>query len=428
MKKVKNGWEKILVIIAIIAVIIFGGGYLGLQILKSILKDKISGCELKSSNFKSVIDFEYVNNWIIIKAKVAGSDKEYPFWFDTGAQTVIMDSLLKEISRDNYENFSFGSKSDSNETAFNSQLISLKSLQLGDVKFQDIGSLTAKNSKWGMLNCVSAYGIIGYNVIQTGVFQIDYEKKQITITDNAESLINFKEIQWVNYKSSMNQETPIIQAKFNDSINIDLFFDTGNSGGIILSSEQLYQAISQQFPEQTVKYESIPSLLIRGEKNEIGKSLIFKASNFYFANNLSEKMTIQVSNKPEREFEGIIGNKYFENYIVTLDYRNKRVGFISEQKREEDNSTFGISYLPYENKIFVSAIYDGYLPYLAGIKPGDEIYSLNGFKICDLPSELFCKLYRNEYSFENEKDSLLKIGIMKGDSLIDYQFKKQKLF
>ncbi|MCD4730761.1 MAG: retroviral-like aspartic protease family protein, partial [Bacteroidales bacterium] len=200
MKKSKNKWKKVLVIIAIIVAMITGGGYLFLQYLKSELEAKITGCKLETKNFQTVIDFEYVNNWIIVKAKVGGSDKEYPFIFDTGAQTVIMDSLLKEISITNYDKFGFGNKTGTAKHAFNNEIISLNSLELGNVRFGNIGAITAKNSKWGMLNCISAYGIIGYNVLQTCVFQIDYEKRQIIITDNDENLSNFGEIQWITYK------------------------------------------------------------------------------------------------------------------------------------------------------------------------------------------------------------------------------------
>ena len=428
MKKSKNKWKKVLVIIAIIVAMITGGGYLFLQYLKSELEAKITGCKLETKNFQTVIDFEYVNNWIIVKAKVGGSDKEYPFIFDTGAQTVIMDSLLKEISITNYDKFGFGNKTGTAKHAFNNEIISLNSLELGNVRFGNIGAITAKNSKWGMLNCISAYGIIGYNVLQTCVFQIDYEKRQIIITDNDENLSNFGEIQWITYKSSIKQETPIIPAVINDSIKIDLFFDTGMSGCINLSSSGLYQTFKQQFPKQTVRYTSKPSIRIRGENDELKKSLVFRASAFSIGNNFSENININVSNTPEREFTGIIGNKYFENYIVTLDYRNKRVGFIPKQKRKEKNNTYGIGFLPFGHKMIVSTIYGGYEPEKAGIQPGDEIYSINGIKVSDLQTEIFCKIYRKEYSFGNPEDSLLQLEIVKNDSIIRYNFKKHKLF
>ncbi|NPD85852.1 hypothetical protein HNS38_13850 [Lentimicrobium sp. L6] len=421
--------KKLLITLSTIIVLILAIGYFGLNYLQAKLESSLTGCQLESSNFYEVLDFEYVNNWIIVKAKVDGGDKEYPFWFDTGAQTVLMDSLLNEIGENKYKRFSFGNKQDTSQNAFNNALVSLKELELGGVKFRDIGSISAKNSKWGMLNCISAYGIIGYNLIQTCVFQIDFDKQQITLTDNVEKLENYEEIQWVNYKPSKTQETPILPATFNDSIKIDLFFDTGSSGGITLSSEKLYRSLLQQFPNQTAEYISRPSLLIRGEKNEIGESFLFKASNFSFINNTSEEMIINVSNTPERDFTGIIGNRYLKNFNITLDYRNRRIGFIPKRNLKEPiDSTFGITYKPLRNKFVVSSIYSGYEPELSGIMPGDEIYSINGIRIDELDSDIFCKFYRGEYIFKNKEDSVLYIEITKGDSIIAYRFNKKNIF
>ena len=266
MKKSKNRWKKVLIIIGVVVIVIVGGGYLFLEYLESELKSMIKGAKLETTNFQTVIPFEYVNNWIVVKAKVGESDKEYPFIFDTGAQTVLMDSLLNEIDKSSYTKFGFSNQTDTAKHAFNSGIITLKSLKLGDVKFSDIGAISAKNSKWGMLNCISAYGIIGYNVLQTGIFVIDYEKREITITDNEENLSGLGEIEWISYTPSSKQETPIIPAVINDSIEIDLFFDTGMSGGIKLASSTLYQTFNRKFPEQTVSYSSKPALLIRGGK------------------------------------------------------------------------------------------------------------------------------------------------------------------
>ena len=112
-----------------------------------------------------------------------------------------------------------------------------------------------------------------------------------------------------------------------------------------------------------------------------------------------------------------------------MDYRNKRVGFIQNRRIEiDDNSTFGISYLPFGNKLLVSSIYNGSDPEQKGIRLGDEIYSINGINIVDLQSDIFCKIYRNEYQLVNAKDSLLSIEIAKNDSIIKHNFQKHNLF
>lgn len=428
MNKSKRNWRKILVITSIIIAVLIGGGYLFLEYLKSKIVSNLTGCKLESNNFHTIIDFEYVSNWITIDLSVDGSDKKFPFLFDTGAQTIFLDSLLNEIGEKNFTSMSFGNKHELKETAFNNELISLNGISMGGVRFTDIGGISAKNSKWAMLNCISPYGIFGYNIIQNCSFQIDYDKQQITITDNVKSFENYEEIVWVEYVPASTQESPIIKVIVNDTLELELMFDTGNSGGIDLFSSKLYHAILEQYPENTVKYISRPSLLIRGEKDEINESLIFHASEISIGNDLTKNMNIRVNDSPEREYDGLIGNKYFENYIITLDYDNRRIGFIKQKERKEINTTFGFIYRPLKDKIIVSAIYEGYEPDISGIEPGDEIYSINGIEISELHPDKFCEIYRKDYSLQNPNDTILKIEILKNDSILTYDFRKNILF
>jgi|GEM_PF-916660 len=428
MKIKKRKIRRIIIVVAVVVITIISIGYLGLRILQYQLEEKITGCKIESKDFYTTIPFEYVNNWIIVKVKVAGSDKEFPFIFDTGAQTVLLDSLLNELNPKSYQSFSFSNKSENTENAFNNELISLHQLSMGEINFSDIGAISAKNSKWGMLNCISAYGIIGYNIIQTFYSQIDYDKKQIVLTDNLEKLPNYEKIQWLDYKPSIKQETPIIKASINDSIQIDLFFDTGNSGGIILNSDMLYDLFLHEDEVKTLKYYSKSSIKIRGEGDDTKESIVLKTSIFSTGDINMENINIGIGNVPSREFDGFIGNRYLENFIITLDYKSKRIGFIKKQKMIPDNSTFGINYVASQNKITISSVFEKSKAYGLGIRCGDTIHSINGIKVSNLKNDDFCKIYRNEYKFQTSQDSILTLEILKDKKLINYVLNKYEKF
>lgn len=357
MKDKNHKIKKILLIVFIILLSIFFIGFCGLKYLQHQLEKKITGCEIESNNFYITLPFEYINNWIVVKANISGCKDELPFIFDTGAQTVFMDSLLHIISKENYQSFSFTNKQDSIKHAFNNELISLHQMNLDKIQFKDIGAISAKNSKWGMLNCISAYGIIGYNVIQTFYTQIDYQKKQLILTDDIEKLPNYNDIKWIDYSPSINQETPIIKATINDTILVDLFFDTGNSGGIIIDSDILYKQILKADSPKYLKYTSKSSIRIRGESEDINHSLVLQSTNFYIGSIKTDTININIRNIKEREFAGFIGNTFLQDYIITLDYKKKRIGFIKQATEEfKTDYTYGISYTAQEDKIVVSAV------------------------------------------------------------------------
>jgi len=428
MKKSNRKWKKILVIIAVVIGVVTIGRYALIEYLKSELESKIKGCELESRNFNTVIDFEYVNNWIIVQVKVDGSDKEFPFLFDTGAPSIVLDKLLNEIGPDNYDKLSFTDNTKKDKTAFNNELITINGLELGDVRFSEIGTLSARNSEWGMLNCISAYGIIGFNIIGKCTYQIDYENKKIIITDKVENLSNYNDINWIGYKAASKQESPVISAKINDSLNIKLLFDTGMSGGVKLFSSHLYDSLSKQSPNNFAKFISKPSIRIRGEKDEPNNFIKYRATNFSFGNINCNNINITISDKHEREYTGLIGNQIFENYTITLDYKNKRIGLIRNKEKTENNTTFGLTYLPRGDKLFISSLFEDYPPIKEGVELGDEVYAINGIRTDDMDSTQACEVYRRELSYTHPTDSILDIEIIKDGGIVNYNFKKQYLF
>jgi len=423
MRKLK----KILIIVSLIALGLFSIGYFGLQYLQNQLEQKLTGCKIESKGFYVSLPFEYVNNWMLVDVGVNDDGREFPFIFDTGAQTVLLDSLLNITGKEDYQRFKFSNNHDTTTNAFNNELVSIHHFKIGEINFADVGAITAQNAKWGMLNCISPYGIIGYNVIQTFFTQINYATKQIVITDDLKRFPNYSDIQWVDYEPSQKQETPIIQAVINDSIQVRLLFDTGHSGGIVLHSNTLYHQISSSYAHDWRKYVSMPSLQIRGEGNDLIESVLFRTSEFTLGSIVAEGLPIQVKNLPEGEFTGFVGNKFLENFIVTLDYKNKRIGFIQQQTiASGSDSTFGFTYLAKVDGMEVLSVFENTDAARLGFMPGDKIYSINGINVAEVDN--LCSVYRGEITFQNPSDTILSVSLEKNGGVVNHLLKKQVRF
>ncbi len=233
--------KKILIIVAASLAIIIALGYGSLKYLEYKITNKISHAELVNTNFNYTLPFEYVNNWILVRAILQGSSKNVPFFFDTGAQTVILDTLLNEIGEKNYETILSNSKTNNPGTAFNNEILSIKEIRIGELCFKDVGALSARNSSWEMLNCVSPFGIIGCNMIENHYTHINYETKQLRITDDIKNIPSPEQYLWIKFEPLKTQNSPLITAQINDSISIKLLFDTGNSGGVLIKSKKNIQ-------------------------------------------------------------------------------------------------------------------------------------------------------------------------------------------
>lgn len=428
MKIFKYKWLKVLVIILLILTGLVGGGYLYIQMKIAEIKGTLSGCDLENKNFDSTINFDYISHWIVIKGKINGSEKEYDFILDTGAQTVFSDSLFKELRAENYKKIKI--KTDTSKHAFRDEVVSLDKLELGEVTFSDVGALVVDNSEYKMLNCISPYGIIGYNILQTCCFQIDYEKRQIKITDQLESLDNLKDIQWIKY-TTLSQETPIIPAILNNNINVNLLFDTGYSGAVKLSSKELYKTIKEKYSEQTALFTTKPTITIAGGKDVNSyQSMLFKTSTFSLGIEVTENLIISVSDLQEKKYSGLIGNKYFENYVITLNYQNKRVGFLPNEEinKPGKRTTFGLNYTPLDNKLIVTTVYKNADAEKKGINVGDEIISINGIKISELPEETFCEIFRGEYDLITKNDKTIILEIITNGTVVKCELEKYQIF
>ncbi|NLF43948.1 MAG: PDZ domain-containing protein [Bacteroidales bacterium] len=424
----KSGSKKAIKIIALVVIsiaLICGFGYF---YLVNKLKSALTGCNLVNDQFVEVVDFEYVNNWILINVKVEGSNKVYPFIFDTGSTTIVSDSLINDLTKDDYKLFSSNNKNDTSN-AFHNKLYILNGLSIGNVKFKDVGSMSLDNKKWEMLNCVSPYGILGCNVLESCCFQIDYLNKKITITDQVEKLSNYNAVKWIKYRTD-KQETPIIQAVLNGNIDIDLFFDTGSSSGISLYSPSLYSQFAEKDSARIEKLTSIPSMYIRGETQAPYKSLIYKASVFVIKGlEKTDDVNIIINNTAEKNFTGIIGNRYLNQYNITLDYKNKRIGIVlNNQPFKVEDYSFGFNYFVRNDKLYVGSIFENSEIEKEGICVGDEIMSINDVKISGLPQSVLCEIYRNEYRLWENEDSIINVCIKRDSIEVKMQLKKYNLF
>jgi hypothetical protein len=424
MKRNKSHWKGMLISVIVLIFLLVGAGYIFVQYKISKIKSTLSSCNLGNKNFNSAINFEYVSKWIVVKVKLIGSDKEYDFIFDTGAQTVISDTLLKELNPDSYSKINF--KVNTKKNAFSNELVTLNGLELGGAKFNSVSALVVKSSEYKMLNCVSPWGIIGCNIIKTSNFQIDYKNKRITITDNLENLTNLENVKWITYRTK-NQETPIIPVTINNKYNIDLIFDTGLSGGIKISSSEMYKSIFENYKGNFAKYTTRSAITISDNSdNKPYEGLLFKTTSLIVGDNETKDFVITVNSNNEKGSSGLIGNEYFENFIIILDYKNKRVGFIENgiSKKDTNNKSFGVSFLPEKDNIYVSTIYSNSEPESMGIKVNDLVYSINGMIISDLPKESFCKIYRNDYELIKNKDTILNLEIARNGVLSRFRLRK----
>ena len=267
-------------------------------------------------DYFEVIPYETNNNKIIINVEVNG--KKRKFLFDTGAATLICESLFREINPTLIYKQLVVDMYNNKDTL---KVVSLNDLKLGSITFNDIPA-TFMQSSPDWFKCLNVEGIIGSNMLRNSIVQISSVNHTIIITDNKKKLNLSKDN--VSKLKLIKSSYPFIQISIN-KIPLEVIFDTGNGTFFSLSNGMMNN-------------------IIKGEKNKPFETIStgFGANSFglFGAENNTEMFRLRIPllqiNKGKFEntivetssiVQSSVGSELLKYGTVTLDYLNKNFYF-----------------------------------------------------------------------------------------------------
>jgi len=255
--------------------------------------------EVIQDEFTKTINFDYATKHLFIDVVIEG--KAYNFLFDTGWDvTSISEELgealgIKKVAKQTVT----GSSMEKHKTKFGF----LPSLTIGGIDFQNIGVGMEDLSFIGSTRSdgKKVDGVIGANVLKKLCWQINFSNKTIKFSDQLENLTvdqNAYQIPMIP-KNSYNWGANKIEVQLNN--NIEKFtFDTGSSGSFT-GNFQLQERL-----ESTKSITKIKGNVITIENLTLGEIVLENA-----------KLHI------EKDVALLLGNEFLEDYIVTMDWKNK---------------------------------------------------------------------------------------------------------
>jgi hypothetical protein len=358
--------------------------YLLLFIVFSSFNSKNKTSESNPGNYLKEIPFTFEHRLPIIKVTI--NNKEYNFLFDTGMPTALSENLVRKFDLDSL-NSKIGS--DINGNKKRESYVSLKKINIGGINFENIETLSVDLKSGFEIGCINIDGVIGNNLIQNAIWEIDYEKKLIRFTndiDNFNIPSNSKKISF-KYNSRRNQLTPKIDIKINNKKLKGVLFDTGSSSGI--KSQLKYYPMDLN-PSQSVEYygKSSAALYGKGKDNEHidAKIKTIKIGDLDLQNRI---VTFN-------ENTSLIGNEFFKNYRIIINYETSKI-YMIEQKVYSYSPVqiFGFQTNVIDQKAIVSLLFKNSNAEKNGIQLGDELLELNTINIRDLIAEDACDFLFN---------------------------------
>lgn len=276
-----------------------------------------------------VIPFDYTQKELLVKGRL-NNGEEMDFLFDTGASDTIIDRrvaaenfLLKEGVAD--------MRVLAGQVTTNTSTIGR--LELGNLIVNDIEARILDLSSQSRHLGKRLGGIIGTNVISKFVVTIDYGKATLTV-DDADSFARPADALAVTF---LQKSAPVVKVKLAGKEDVPMLVDTGAAFNNLPASVAAHYA-GEGSAKHTVEGEGLGGRSVRLGKVTVGSVAIAgrAVQKVEFTYTLADA-SAQAQNKGRDENKqeggffqtgnslGILGNPFWENFVVILDYKFQRM-------------------------------------------------------------------------------------------------------
>lgn len=333
--------------------------------LYNILKT-VEQVELVNETINESIPFYYSStNHIVIDVKINGSKKKYPFILDSGANTMVFDNLLKEQNLpDIGDSFSIGAGGG----FLFPDIYQVNHLDIGNIKFKNIN--VESINKLPLVCLENIYGILGKEAMRHLIWQINFEKKEITIVSEKKQLTFNENATFIPVKENRYGHQLYVRTEINlDSQKLDLIIDLGNSGYATVNLKKIEFSKGRR-----IGMLGNPHVGLDGANKS--KSITQEIKDFRIGDITLPHFSISGNDVPI----SMLGLGFFKNYRTTISWKDREL--ILEPYKNQSFGRKGFSYSARfdekENALLVKAVYKGLQADSLGIQPGDKILSLNG--------------------------------------------------
>lgn len=370
----------------------------------------VNGSEaVPNSHFESVVPFALEGHPILIKARLNNSQKEYVFIFDTGALTIIRQEVAKEL------NLAQGIEIEGNDSAGKSKTINLVKFEKVIVGNMEVRDCAAAVTDFSGIFAPNIAGILGSNFFRHFKVTIDYRKKEIILSQEKKRSTVQTNSLTIPFETDMKIGfAPVIECMVDDKIEGTAIIDTGFPGIVSLPLAMTKETNSFKAGNVTASKGSMTfGLFGRTDKDYVVRIDAFKVGGLKLKNIPSSSNSLKAGHI-------LLGNKFLENFLVTLNYPMKEMILTPYGTPFETNiPTYGLALAKERNKTIVSGIWDNSSASSSGINLGDEVVKVNSMEVNTLSlmelGSIFLDMSINilEIEYSNDK-GIQKVILHKG--------------
>lgn len=350
--------------------------------------------------FKTEIPFEMRLGLVVIPVTING--KTYEFLVDTGAPNVCSKELAAELNLKTKVTQTTG---DSQGVKEKLDFVVVPEIYLNGICFKETGAAIADLKQSDVIACLDIDGIIGANLMKEAIWEFDYERKVITISEKKSSFSIPENAIRLPFTPALSS-TPQVTITYNGVEDKNVTFDTG-SNGLFTTSKATLKKIEEKKPlkKKALSFGSSGSGLYGVAKADTSYMILIDSTQvggLYIENN-----AVSIENGAR-----LIGTRFLKNFRVIIDWNVKEILLIPVKDFKNNTfESFGFSPFISENKLIVNELYVNSQASEKGIKIGTQILEVDGINYRTCSADQFCTIITNGLVSEEKKSITLLVLI-----------------
>jgi predicted aspartyl protease len=333
----------------------------------------LAGSKPPAGDFNVTTGFRLTQNTILLDALPGSASSTESFVVDSGAPLTIAPSLARELSLEPLASIGLKGPEGGHLSV---PVTRIPKLNIAGLEFTEVGAVVDWVEPPNQLACLSTAGLMGASLLQTAIWQIDFETSNITITNSLAGLEGLSKAMKIPFQRSDAAGSPRINVGVSDSDAVSLLLDLGFNGSIAIPVALLERA------GDTIS-ETAPTEIGQSSSTVFGA----KSSQSHIAT-LSELRigTLRLKDFPVTTGSAVsdfhVGIEFLRHFRVTVDWINDDLYLEPRHQTSAlypELPAYGFSTELRDGQLVVGAIWLDSAADKAGMKPGDQLVKIGKY-------------------------------------------------